>query len=79
MSTLEYTVSMLETMSEESLKEIQNYIQYIMFRDARNPIAEPLTEDAIVEQLTVSMEKSDLGATIPAGVVSQKMREKYVI
>lgn len=79
MSTLEYTVSMLEAMPEERLKEVQSYIQYIMFRDMRNPIAEPLTEDAIVEQLTASMEKSDLGATIPADVVSQKMREKYVI
>lgn len=36
-------------------------------------------EDAIVEQLTASMEKSELGATIPADVVSQKMREKYGI
>lgn len=33
MSTLEYTVSMLEAMPEERLKEVQSYIQYIMFRD----------------------------------------------
>lgn len=79
MSTLEYTVSMLEAMPEERLKEVQSYIQYIMFRDTKNSIQEPLTEDAIIEQLTASMEKSDLGATTPAGVVSQKMREKYVV
>ena len=79
MSTLEYTVSMLEAIPEEKLKEVQRYIQYIMFRDTENPIAELLTEDAIVEQLTASMEKSDMGATIPASIVSQKMREKYVI
>lgn len=79
MSTLEYTVSMLEAMSEEKLKEVQNYIQYLAFRDEGNVLTEMLTEDAIVEQLTKSMEKSDLGATIPASVVSQRMRDKYVI
>ncbi len=67
------------TMPEERLKEVQSYIQYIMFRDAGDTIMEPLTEDAIVEQLTISMEKSDSGATIPAAIVSQKMREKYVV
>lgn len=79
MSTLEYTVSMLEAMPEEKLKEVQNYIQYLSFRDGGNVLTEMLTEDAIVEQLTKSMEKSDLGATTPASVVSQRMREKYVI
>ena len=79
MSTLEYTVSMLEAMPEEKLKEVQNYIQYLTFRDGGNVLTEMLTEDAIVEQLTKSMEKSDLGASTPAGVVSQRMREKYVI
>lgn len=79
MSTLEYTVSMLEAMSEEKLKEVQHYIQYLMFRDEGNGLTEMLTEDAIVEQLTKSMEKSDSGATIPASAVSQRMREKYVI
>lgn len=33
MSTLEYTVSMLETMPEEKMKEVQNYIRYLAFRD----------------------------------------------
>lgn len=79
MSTLEYTVSMLEAMPEEKLKEIQNYIRYLIFRDKGNMLTEMLTEDAIVEQLTKSMEKSDLGATVPAREISQKMREKYVI
>lgn len=79
MSTLEYTVSMLEAMPEEKLKEVQNYIQYLSFRDGGNVLTEMLTEDAIVEQLTKSMEKSDLGATTSASVVSQRMREKYVI
>ena len=35
MSTLEYTVSMLETMPEEKMKEVQNYIRYLAFRDER--------------------------------------------
>ena len=79
MSTLEYIVSMLEAMPEERVKEVQNYIQYLTFRDDGNILPEMLTENAIVEQLTKSMEKSDLGATTPAGEVSQKMREKYVV
>lgn len=79
MSTLEYTVSMLGAMSEEKLKEVQDYIRYLAFRDEGNVLTERLTEDVIVEQLTKSMEKSDQGATTPAGVVSQRMREKYVV
>lgn len=79
MSTLEYTVSMLESMPEEKLKEVQNYIQYLTFRDSGNVLTEVLTEDAMVEQLTKSMGKSDLGETTPASVVSQRMREKYAI
>lgn len=79
MSILEYTVSMLETMPEEKLKEVQNYIQYLTFRDRGNILTEVLTEDAIVEQLTKSMEKSELGETTPVSVVSQRMRKKYAI
>lgn len=66
-------------MPEEKLKEVQSYIQYIMFRDAGNAIMAPLTEDAIVEQFTKSMDKSDSGVTTPASVISQRMMEKYVI
>lgn len=79
MSTLEYTISLLETMSEEKLKEIQNYIQYIIFRDDATMPFKPLSEEEIVKQLTESMKKSDTGATTPADVVSQRMREKYAI
>lgn len=79
MSTLEYTVSMLETMPEDKLKEVQNYIRYITFRDEASVLTELFTEEALVEQLKKSMEKSDLGATTPASVVSQRMREKYAI
>lgn len=79
MSTLEYTVSMLEAMSEEKLKEVQDYIRYLAFRDEGNVLTDRLTENVIVEQHTRSMEKSDQGATISAGVVSQRMKEKYVV
>lgn len=79
MSTFEYTVLMLETMPEDRLKEVQNYIRYIAFRDERSVLTEMLTEDALVEQLKESMKKSDLGETVPASVVSQRMRKKYVV
>ena len=52
MSTLEYTISLLETMPEEKLKEIQNYIQYIIFRDDAAMPFKPLSEEEIVKQLT---------------------------
>ncbi len=38
-----------------------------------------LSEDELVSQLTQSMERSDAGATTPAKVVSQQMREKYAV
>lgn len=47
---------MLEKMSEEKLKEVQTFIQYIMFRDTENTPLELLSEDIIVSQLTESME-----------------------
>lgn len=79
MSTLEYTVSMLETMPEDKLKEVQRYIQYLIFRDMDDMPMEFLGEDVIVQQLTDSMKKSDMGATTPANIVSQRMKEKYAI
>lgn len=79
MSTLEYTISLLEAMPEEKLKEIQNYIQYIIFRDDETMPFRSLSEEEIVKQLTESMKKSDTGSTTPAGVVSQRMREKCAI
>lgn len=79
MSTLEYTISLLESMSEEKLKEVQNYIQYITFRDEGGMPLKPLSENEIVKQLTESMDKSDMGVTTSADVVSKRMREKYAI
>ena len=79
MSTLEYTISMLETMPEDKLKEVQKYIQYLIFKDMDDMPMEPFNEDVIVRQLTESMKKSDMGATTPADIVSQRMKEKYAI
>lgn len=79
MSTLEYTISMLETMPEDKLREVQKYIQYLIYKDMSNIPMESFNEDVIVRQLTESMKKSDMGATTPANVVSQRMKEKYAI
>ncbi|MGN0482935.1 MAG: hypothetical protein ACI4HI_05215 [Lachnospiraceae bacterium] len=38
-----------------------------------------LSEDALVEQLSESMKKSDKGETKPAREVAKSMREKYVV
>ena len=79
MSTLEYTISMLEAMPEDKLREVQKYIQYLIFRDMSDMTMEALSEDVIVRQLTESMRKSDMGATTSANIVSQRMKEKYAI
>lgn len=79
MSTLEYTVSLLETMSEDKLREVQNYIQYLIFEDMDDMPMEPFSEDVIVRQLTESMKNSDMGVTTSASIVSQRMKEKYAI
>jgi len=79
MSTLEYTISLLDTMSEDKLREVQKYIQYLIFKDMDNMPMEFLSEDDIVKQLTESMKKSDMGFTTPADIVSQRMKEKYAI
>ncbi|MDE5598581.1 MAG: hypothetical protein K2J04_12240 [Lachnospiraceae bacterium] len=79
MSTLEYTISMLETMPEDKLREVQKYIQYLIFKDMGDMPMESFNEDIIVRQLTESMKKSDMGATTPADIVSQRMKEKYAI
>jgi hypothetical protein len=39
----------------------------------------PMTEDMLVEQLTASMKKSDMGMVTPADEVSRRMRETYGI
>ena len=79
MSTLEYTISMLETMPEDKLKEVQKYIQYLIFKDMDDMPMEAFNEDVIVRQLTESMKKSDMVATTSADIVSQRMKEKYAI
>ncbi len=79
MSTLVYTISMLETMPEDKLKEVQKYIQYLIFKDMDDMPMEAFNEDVIVRQLTESMKKSDMVATTPADIVSQKMKEKHAI
>ena len=79
MSTLEYTISMLETMPEDKLREVQKYIQYLIFKDMGDMPMESFNEDVIVRQLTESIKKSDMGATTPANIVSQQMKEKYAI
>ena len=76
MSTLEYTISMLETMPEDKLKEVQKYIQYLIFKDMDDMPMEAFNEDVIVRQLTESMKKSDMVATTSADIVSQQMKEK---
>jgi hypothetical protein len=78
-STLEATVSMLESMSENELKEVQNYIRYIIYKNDEVSVYKPMSEAEIVEQLLQSVERSDKGYTKSAKEVSDEMRERYAI
>ena len=49
------------------------------FKDMDDVPMELFYEDVIVRQLIESMRKSDMGATTPADIVSQRMKEKYAI
>jgi hypothetical protein len=80
MSTLDYTISMLKTMPENKLIEIQNYIRYIIYRDTEEIVPfTPLSEDMLVDQLTASIQKSNMGMVTSADDVSRSMRAKYGI
>jgi Mn-dependent DtxR family transcriptional regulator len=79
MNTLETTVSMLQTMSENDLMEVQNYIRYILYKNEETEIFKTYSEDELVEQLTKSIEQSNKGYTKPASEVSRKMRERYAV
>jgi hypothetical protein len=71
---------MLETMSEDKLVEVENYIRYIIFKDTegKSPLV-PLTEEMLADQITASMKKSDVVMVTSADEVSRKMKEKYEI
>lgn len=40
---------------------------------------EELSEDALAEQLSESIRRSDMGATKPARAVSKDMKDKYAV
>ena len=65
----------------ESLS-VEDYNMVVMLIDrlsSRTESFEKKSADEIVEELTQSMKKSDLGYTKSARSVSSKMKEKYAV
>ena len=77
MSTREATVSMLETMSEEDLRVINQLITRMMFRPQIENPYRPLSEDELYTKLDNARQETEAGLARPAEVAVAEMREKY--
>ena len=75
MSTLEQTVSMLESLPEEDLKAIHD-ITYRFYIHARNPFA-PLTREQILTDLAISREQVANGNFMDFDNAVNEIRKKY--
>lgn len=77
MSTLEATVSMLETLPESELLAIHDMTRrFFIKHTAQNPL-EPMTEQQMLEKLEVSRKHAEEGKMMDADVAISRIREKY--
>ena len=77
MNTLENTVLMMEALSEADLIEIQNFTKKLyILRNAESPFR-PLTEDDIMNDLSVSREQIAQGKCREMGQAIEGIRYKY--
>lgn len=77
MSTFENTVSMMEALSEADLIKIQNFTKKLyMLRSAESPFR-PLTENEIMNDLSVSREQIAQGKCREMGQAIEGIRRKY--
>ena len=77
MSTLEATLSMLETMPEEARKKVYEYTKslYTSPRPA-NPYT-PLTEDKVMADLALATMEFEAGKGLDAKEAIQEMRKQH--
>lgn len=68
----------IESLSEEDYNMVIMLVNRLSMKTETDDFSR-FSEDELVEQLTDSIKKSDLGATKPAREVSKCMREKYAI
>ncbi len=77
MTVFENTVSMMEALPESDLIEIQNFIKKLhILRSAESPFR-PLTEDEIMNDLSVSREQIAQGKCREMGQAIEGIRRKY--
>lgn len=77
MSTLEATVSMLETLPEDELKTIYEVTRrFFVNRTSANPF-QPLSEEQIVAELDIAREHAKQGMYSDAKDVSRELRAQY--
>ena len=75
MSTLEQTVSMLETLPEDDVKAIHDII-YRFYIRKRSPFT-PLTREKLLGDLAISREQIANGECKELGEAIQEIEEKY--
>lgn len=77
MNTFENTVSMMEALPEADLIEIQNFTKKLyMLRNNKSPFR-PLTEEDIINDLSVSREQVAQGKCREMGQAIEGIRRKY--
>lgn len=77
MSTLEATVSMLETLPEDELNTIYEVTKRFFVNSANNNPFQPKTEDEIIAELDIAREHANNGLVSDAKLVSKELRAKY--
>ncbi len=68
----------IESLSEEDYNMVIMLVNRLSEKSEISGL-QKLSEDELVEQLSESIRKSDMGATKAAREVSQSMREKYAV
>ena len=77
MSTADLTAK-IENLSAEDYNMVIMLVNRLSEKSEMNG-RKKLSEDDLVEELSESIKKSDLGATKSAKAVSKSMREKYAV
>lgn len=68
----------IESLSEEDYNMVIMLVNRLSEKSEKFGL-QKLSEDELVEQLSDSIKKSDMGVTKPAREVSRSMREKYAV
>lgn len=68
----------IESLSEEDYNMVIMLVNRLSEKSEKSGL-QKLSEDELVEQLTESIRRSDMGATKPAREVSRSMRDKYAV